>query len=186
MRWIILLAAAAIAIPFVISFVAPAGRVGAAVSARFLERPGGIPQEPTVKPAEINASTLFEWVTARETAPFARAYAWRVIPIDFAYIIAFGGFLALAAYFLATTAIAPGNLLGRAPITVWLICPALYALTDLLEDILIMTLLTRPEVIGDVSISALAVLRSVKIVTSALALLQVFVLGLGGNISPGP
>lgn len=182
MRWIILLGAAAIAIPFVISFVAPTSTVGVAVSARFLERPGGIPDEPAAKPTEINAKTLFKWVTDPDTAPFARAYAWRVIPVDVIYLIAFGGFLTLGAYLLATQTILPGNYLSHVPIAVWLACPTIYILTDLLEDALIVALLTRPALISDFAINALTALCSTKIASSALALLQLFVLGLGGAI----
>jgi hypothetical protein len=126
MRCIILLAATAIAIPFIISFVAPVKSVGAAVSARFLERPGGIPREPSGDPLPINKQTLYAWVTASDTATYARAYVWRVIPIDFIYILAFGGFLALGAYTLAS-GLAQTSLLGKLPILMWLVFPAVYA-----------------------------------------------------------
>jgi hypothetical protein len=102
MRFVILLAASAIAIPFVISFVAPASSVGAAVSAKFLERPGGIPPEPDKAPTTINKDTLQTWVMSARTAPHTRTYASRVIPIDLLYIVAFGGFLAIGAYSLAS------------------------------------------------------------------------------------
>jgi hypothetical protein len=71
--------ASAIAIPFVIFFVSPAHRVGVAVSARFLERPGGIPREPAEAPLPINKNTLRNWVTSGDTAAYARAYAWPMI-----------------------------------------------------------------------------------------------------------
>lgn len=185
MRWIILSAAAAIAIPFIVPILAPATEVGAAVSARFLERPGGIPAEPSAPPATIDATSLRAWATASGTSAYARAYARRVIPIDLCYIVALGGFLALAAHTLAISGIVPGNALGKVPIAVWLALPALYALTDLFEDLLIFALLTWPAVITDASVDLLAVLRAIKIGSSALALLQLFVLGLGGLLPFG-
>jgi hypothetical protein len=136
MKGIILLAASAIAIPFVISFVAPASSVGVAVAARFLERPGGIPREPAQAALPINSQTLHAWVTSGDTAAYARAYAWPVIAIDFLYILAFGGFLALGAHTLATVGIAAGNPLGKVPVLWWLAFPTLYAVADLLEDLL--------------------------------------------------
>jgi len=185
MLWIILSAAAAIAIPFIVPMLAPASRVGAAVSARFLERPGGIPAEPSSPPVPIDAKSLRAWATAAGTSAYARAYARNVMPIDLLYILAFGGFLALAAHTLATSGIAPHNPLGKVPVLLWLALPALYALADLFEDALIFALLTRPSVITEASVGLLAVLRGTKIGSSALALLQLFVLGLGGLLPIG-
>jgi len=179
-RWIILSAAAAIAIPFIVPMLAPASRVGAAVSARFLERPGGIPAEPGAPAVPVDAKSLRAWVTAAGTSAYARDYAWRVIPMDLFYIAAFGGFLALAAHLLATSGIGLGNPLGTTPVAVWFALPALYALMDLCEDALIFFLLTRPALITDASVGLLAALRAIKIGSSSLALLQLFVLGLGG------
>jgi len=180
MRWIILLATATIAIPFTIGFLAP--NSGAAVSERFLERPVGIPGEPSAGPAPLNAETLRAWAFSEKTKGYAHIYAWRVIPIDLVYLFAFGGFLAFAAYALASSEIAPGNVLGKVPVMLWLAFPALYVVTDLLEDILIMRLLSNPETIVPRLVNILSGLRWTKIVASGLSLLQLFVLGLGGAI----
>jgi len=180
MRWIILLAAATIAIPFTIGFLAP--NSGAAVSERFLERPVGIPGEPSAGPAPLDEKNLRAWATAEKTKGYAHIYAWRVIPLDLVYLIVFGGFLAFAAYTLASSEIAPGNVLGKIPLMLWLVFPALYVVTDLLEDILIMTLLSKPETIVQGWVNTLSGLRWTKIVASGLSLLQLFILGLGGAI----
>jgi hypothetical protein len=178
MKWIILLAAAAIAIPYTIAFIAPDR--GTAVSERFLERPGGIPAEAGKAP--LDHDKLRAWVTSGETKGFAQTYAWRVIPIDLLYLCALGGFLALAAHTLATTEIAPGNVLARIPVMWWLVLPALYVVTDLLEDSLIFTLLTNPASISNFLVGVLSALTATKIAAVALALAQIFVLGLGGTI----
>lgn len=180
MKWTILLAAATIAIPFTIGFFAP--NSGAAVSERFLERPVGIPGEPSASPAPLNAETLRAWTTSEKTKGYAHVYAWRVIPIDLVYLFAFGGFLAFAAYTLASTEIAPGSVLSNVPVMLWLVFPALYVIADLLEDILIMRLLSNPETIVPELVNILWGLRWTKIVASGLSLLQIFILGLGGAI----
>jgi hypothetical protein len=53
-------------------------------------------------------------------------------------------------------------------------------IADLLEDVLILVLLTRPASIGDLFINVLAFLRGSKIIASTVALVQLFVLGLAG------
>ena len=181
MRLIILLGAAAIAVPFVISFLAPASVVGAAVSDRFLERSSTIPPEPTTDPVPINAGNLRAWVTSGDTAGYARAYAWRVMPLDFLYLAVLGGFLALGAHTLAAVVAWPPTL-ANLPLWVWLIFPAAYIVADFVEDCLIILLMTRPSIISDFSVGALTFLRTTKIGSNAVAILQIFVLGLAGAI----
>jgi hypothetical protein len=181
MRCLIILAAGAITIPFFISSVA--AKAGAAVSERFLERPGGkITIEPSNSQVDVDETSLRAWVMSEKTKDYAHIYAWRVIPLDFAYLIALGGFLAVAAHTLALSEIAAGSLLGKVPAMLWLVFPAVYVVTDLLEDILIMTLLTKPASISGRTLELLAALRSAKIAGVAISLLQIFILGFGGAI----
>ena len=181
MRLIILLGTAAIAVPFVISFLAPRSVVGAAVSDRFLERSKTIPPEPSTAPVPIDESNLRAWVTSEDTAGYARAYAWRVMPLDFIYLIVLGGFLALGAYTLASAVAWPPTL-ARLPLWVWLIFPAIYIIADFVEDSLIIVLMTRPSKISSFTVDALTFLRNTKIGGNAMAITQIFALGLAGAI----
>jgi hypothetical protein len=180
-RSIILLAAAAIAVPFILSYLAPAAVVGAAVSDRFLERAETIPPEPGSPPKPINEDNLRAWVTSRDTKGYASAYAWRVMPLDLIYLVVLGGFLALGAYTLAA-GIAWPPLLAKLPLGIWLIFPVVYMITDLIEDSLIFLMMTRPSSISELTVQELTVLRNTKIFSNAMAITQIFALGLAGAI----
>ena len=183
MKSIILLATAAIAVPFIISSVASVKSAGTAVADRFLERSflqtPTIPPDPKTKPPPATADNLHAWVTSPETAGHARVYAWRVMPLDFIYLAVLGAFLALAATTLAST-IAWPPALATLPGWMWLIFPLAYMLADLAEDCLIITLMTRPASISNFTVDLLGVLRNVKIGANALAITQIFGLGLAG------
>jgi len=185
MKSIILLATAAIAGPFIISSVASVKSAGTAVADRFLERSfletPTIPSDPKPEPPPVNADNLHAWVTSPETAAYARAYAWRVMPLDFIYLAVLGTFLALAATTLAST-IAWPPALATLPGWIWLIFPLAYMLADVAEDCLIITLMTRPASISDFTVHLLSVLRNVKISANALAITQIFALGVAGTI----
>jgi hypothetical protein len=176
-----LLAAAAIAVPFIISFIAPASVVGVAVSDRFLERGRTISPEPGSKPKPINEDNLRAWVTSADTTGYASAYAWRVMPLDLIYLAVLGGFLALGAYTLASGVAWP-PLSAKLPLWVWLIFPVAYMIPDLIEDSLIFLMMTRPSSISELTVQALTVLRDTKIFSNAMAITQIFALGLAGAI----
>jgi hypothetical protein len=182
MKLIILLGTAAIAVPFIIAFRAPPSIVGTAVSERFLERSKTIPPEPTRDPLPINAGNLHAWVTSKETAGYARAYARRVMPLDFVYLIVLGGFLALAAVGLASTVAWPSTLARLLPLWVWLIFPAIYAIADFVENCLIIAMMTQPSRITKCTVRTLTYLRNTKIGSNAVAITQIFALGLAGVI----
>jgi hypothetical protein len=181
MKCIILLATTAIALPFVISILAPVKTAGSAVAERFLERSflqtPTIPPDPRPEPLPVTADSLHAWVTSPDTAGYARAYAWRVMPLDFIYLATLGTFLALAA-----TTLASGIAWPPAWGWIWLIFPLSYMLADVAEDCLIVTLMTRPASISQFTVDMLAVFRNVKIGANALAIAQIFVLGAAGAI----
>jgi hypothetical protein len=185
MKCIILLATTAIALPFMISFVAPVKTAGSAVAERFLERSflqtPTIPPDPKPDPLQVTANNLHAWVTSPDTAGYARAYAWRVMPLDFIYLAVLGTFLALAATTLASS-IAWPPLLAKLPWWTWLVFPLAYVVADILEDCLIITLMTRPTSISRFTVDMLAVLRNAKIGTNMIAIVQIFALGLAGAI----
>lgn len=177
-RAAILLGTAVIALMFVIPYVASISRTGFAVSTRFLERPGDIPCETGIK--ELNAENLRQWVTSDATARFAKAYAWQVMPLDLIFLAVFGGFLVVG----ATTLVALGlpAPLSKWPSSLWLICPLAYVVSDLLEDILIVVLMTIPAAISDTTVTVLAGLRGLKFLSSGLAIGQIYLLGIAGAI----
>jgi hypothetical protein len=177
-RATILLGTAVIALMFVIPLFAPIATTGFAVSTRFLERPGGIPGEADIK--ELNSNHLRQWVTDDKTAGFAKAYAWRVMPLDFVFLVVFGSFLAVGAHMLVSLGVPTP--LSRLPSWAWLILPLGYVVTDLLEDILIIVLMTAPAAINDATVTTLAALRNLKFVSSTLAIAQIFLLGIIGTI----
>jgi len=55
-------------------------------------------------------------------------------------------------------------------------------LADVAEDCLIITLMTRPASISNFTVDMLAVLLNVKIGSNALAIIQIFALGLASAI----
>ena len=141
MKSIILLATAAIAVPFIISSVASVKSAGTAVADRFLERSflqtPTIPPDPKTEPPPATADNLHAWVTSPPA-------------------------------------------LATLPGWMWLIFPLAYMLADLAEDCLIITLMTRPASISNFTVDLLGVLRNVKIGANALAITQIFGLGLAG------
>jgi hypothetical protein len=182
MKALILLATAAIALPFVISGMAQGNR---AVADRFLERtflkPPTIPPDDAEprkadEPPEVKLRT---WVTKNPEA--AQAYAWHVMPLDFLYLAVLGGFLALAANVLASGIAWPPGL-AKLPAWIWFIFPAAYVLADFVEDCLIVMMMSQPATITDRTINLLTAFRNAKIGANGLAIIQIFVLGLAGAI----
>jgi hypothetical protein len=186
MKALILLATAAIALPFLIAGMSQGNR---AVAERFLERaflkPPTIPPDDTEPrkadepPKVVNAGSLLAWVTKKPEA--AQAYAWHVMPLDFVYLAVLGGFLALAANALAS-GIAWPSALAKLPAWIWFIFPAAYVLADFVEDCLIVMMMSQPATISDRTINLLTAFRRAKIGANGLAIIQIFVLGLAGTI----
>jgi hypothetical protein len=129
----------------------------------------------------INAENLRHWVVSSDTAAYANAYAWCVMPLDFIYLAVLGGFLALGAHALASTITWPPPL-TKLPLRVWLIFPIAYAVADFIEDCLILLLMTHPSTISNFTVDLLTFLRSTKIGTNAIAIIQIFALGLAGVV----
>lgn len=155
-----------------------ASKCGPAVAQRFLERGNEIPLEGVLNEANLSA-----WVRNEKNAESVHGYARRVIPIDIAFLLAFGTFLAMAAKFIAATI--HWRILEASSVWWWLlaILPTLYVVSDLVEDVLIIQLLENPNGIHD-RFSFLRGVTSCKILTSIgafaqLAILLVLLLVLG-------
>jgi hypothetical protein len=180
MKAVLLLATAAIALPFLISGLASDHR---AVADRFLERafpgPPTLPTNDAQRPEVVDADKLRAWVVQNPEA--ANAYAWRVMPLDFLFLAVLGGFLALAANILASD-IAWPPALAKLPPWIWFVFPAAYVAADFVEDCLIVMLMSRPASISQGTFDMLTLFRNTKIVANGLAMVQIFVLGLAGVI----
>jgi hypothetical protein len=157
-----------------------ASKFGPAVAQRFLERGSEI---PGVGP--LNAANLSAWVGDERNAGFAHGYARRVIPMDIAFLLSFGTFLATAAMFIAATV--RWRLLEAGSGWWWLlaILPALYVISDFIEDVFIIRLLETPSGIQS-SFLFLRKVTSFKILMSAgafaqLAILLVLLFALGSS-----
>jgi hypothetical protein len=162
--------AAAITIFLSFAIAQEASKFGPAVAQRFLERGDVIPLQ-----GALDAVNLSAWVRNENNAASVRGYARRVVPIDIAFLLAFGIFLATAARYVAGTI--RWRILDANSLWWWLlaILPALYVVSDLFEDILIVQLLENPDVIQ----GRFHLLRSVtswKIITSIGAFIQLAIL----------
>jgi len=180
MRIVILLGTAAITLSFIVSIVANLPSSGRAVAARFLERTNSLPKQ-TEKPSEVTVNTLRDWITEGSTSGFSTAYAWKVIPLDFLFLISLGCFLGVGSSILASMTSWPAGF-SKIPLWVWWCLPALYMLADACEDTLIMLFLNKPMTITTNSLDLLTQFRSIKIWTNVLATVQVFLLGLGSYV----
>jgi hypothetical protein len=157
-----------------------ASQYGPAVAQRFLERGNEIPGV-----GSLDAANLSAWVLDETNAGSARGYARRVIPVDIAFLLAFGTFLAMAPIFLAATVRWPGSDAGSVWWWLLTVLPVLYVVSDFIEDILIIRLLENPTEIRS-RFSFLRKVTSLKILTSAgcfaqLAILLVLLLLLGSS-----
>jgi hypothetical protein len=177
MRFIILLGLLAVALPFIISQTAAS--YGNAVSERFLERPTAADPRYTVPPdvaqgPELTVDSLTNWV--RNHVDPAKGYVARVIPLDILYLVFLGTFLGLASTTLAGTIRWP-SVLEAVPTLIWWVLPALYIVSDFVEDSMIFTMLNWPSNIQDL-FNTLGNVRAVKIWSVGLGMAQVLVLSI--------
>ena len=137
---------------------------GKDVKARFLERGCTIPSSEKA----ITAANLKEWVQANPDA--AKKYVTPVIfPLDMLFVLAAGVFLGFASVLLAGRI----DTLSFIPMWVWWILPALYMIADICEGAAMISLLSRPDLIGGYGFAALRALTFTKLVTITLAISQV-------------
>jgi hypothetical protein len=137
--------AAAFALFLSFAIAQEASRFGPAVALRFLERGDVIPPSN----ADLTAFNLATWARDENNAASLHGYARRVVPIDMAFLLTFGIFLATAARVVARTV--SWRIMDPASDWWWAlaIMPALYVISDLFEDILIVQLLENPDAIQD-------------------------------------
>ena len=153
----ILCATLAIGVMFALPSVAV--RYGSDVVGRFLE-----------KGAPYNARSLRAWIAQHPEA--ARGYAFPILfPLDLVLLCSLTGFAAAASMALAPER---GVLAGSG--WLFLVIPLTYGVTDLVEDVLLATMLVSPSSITDGRVMVTQQITRVKIATAMLSLAQVFVL----------
>lgn len=156
MKIAIFLAAVAVALPFVIGQVA--NGIGPEVAARFLERDS------------YKAEGLRHFVKSEPDQ--ARGYAYPVLfPLDLLFMIFLGGFLAIAS--MASAESIPW-LRGFA--WAFVVAPAAYVASDLVEDVLLARMLTSLDVISESSVGWARTMTLLKFATSIIAILQTIAL----------
>jgi hypothetical protein len=153
----ILCATLAIGVMFALPSVAV--RYGSDVVGRFLE-----------KGAPYDARSLRAWIAQHPEA--ARGYAFPILfPLDLVFLCSLTGFAAAASMALAPERAVLGGL-GW----LFLVIPLTYGVTDLIEDVLLATMLVSPSSITDARVTVTQRITRVKIFTAMLSLAQVFVL----------
>lgn len=166
----ITLAAAAIVWPFIIALFA--SKYGTDVSARFLERGGNIPS--TGEP--LDRASLEAWLRLPANGPFLRPYAYLIMPLDLIYVCFVGGFLVCGALWLSAALTWPEPLSDLCSVSVCVL-PAIYILSDVVEDLLIMRILPQQDV-NEVVFGVMRTATKIKVVSFGTAVLQTVALGI--------
>ncbi|WP_316189908.1 hypothetical protein [Bradyrhizobium sp. SZCCHNS1054] len=156
---------------FVVSLVAD--RFGPDVGARFLERGTVI---PSMNNAALSAQSLSLWLRDSATARWLRAYRIFVIPLDFIYLLLLGGFLATGALSCADVIASPRALEPCLRALV-IALPILYIVADAVEDLLIVVVLGKSNLVSEGLFSAMRVATKAKLIFVSLALVETLALG---------
>ncbi|MGC2779942.1 MAG: hypothetical protein WA418_30310 [Bradyrhizobium sp.] len=166
----ITLAAAAIIWPFIVALFA--NKYGADVGARFLERGGNIPS--TGQP--LDHASLEVWLRLPANGLFLRPYAYLIMPLDLIYACFVGGFLVCGALWLSAALTWPEPLSYFRSVLVCVL-PAIYILSDVVEDMLIMRILPRQDV-SEVAFAVMRTATKIKVASFGAAVLQIVALGI--------
>ena len=140
-----------------------ASKLGFAVAVRFLERGSVIP--PGNLP--LTAETLERWRSDPDTRAFAQGYASQIMPLDIAFLLSLGCFFGFGSAVMAGQ-IGMSKYCG---LLLWAL-PALYVVSDLVEDILIRNVLLSPSPPANNFVSMRRA-TTAKMATSAACFLQI-------------
>lgn len=160
--------AAAISWSLIVSSIA--WQFGPDVAVRFLERGRSIPSTNE----NLSRGSLQRWMLSSVAhAVQAKGYAYFVMPADILYVLFLAGFLLSAS--ISLQQIIP-------PLSGWiyiiLICvfPVWYAIADLVEDFLIIYVLSRPKRVRQALFLVMRGSTVVKIAAASVSLIQVALL----------
>jgi len=154
---------------------------GEDVRARFVERMKYIPSFTAQgdqdgqhgNEAALNETNFAAWLAKPGNEASRRGYAFPVLfPLDILFLVALGSLLGMASLLLAAKV---GAVSGW-PVWVWWLFPVAYMVFDLLEDALLIALLTAPSLLNAGTFRALTAFTSGKIGTVTVAAGQVVLL----------
>jgi hypothetical protein len=144
---------------------------GAAVKARFVERSKTIPEGETGD-VPLNEQNLRQWISSYLES--AGGYASPVLfPLDILFLFALGIALATGSVFFARHAVLVSNVWP----VIWWIIPAVYLVSDFVEDVLLIGILKNPQQLTAQSFSSLALATNIKIKSVTAGFCQLAVLG---------
>jgi hypothetical protein len=174
MKSLILTGALTIAFSFITSSIISHFNFGSAVDARFIERSRTIPETNEA----ISAESLTRWV--KKNPAQAKSYAFPVLfPLDFLFLIFLGLFTAIASQMLIASIDWPPAF-RILPAWAGLIAPFVYIISDGLEDLIAIALLSVPNLINSLSVELLTISTTIKLISCTLALAQTIVLAVAG------
>ena len=159
-------------------------KFGEDVKARFVERLKYIPsfKAPGDKDgqqdseAALNEANFAAWLAKPDNQVSRRGYAFPVLlPFDILFLFALGSLLGMVSLLLAGQV----GVFSGWPVWVWWLFPIAYMVFDLLEDTLLIALLTVPSLLNGGTFRALSVFTSGKLGTVTVAAAQVVLLVLG-------
>ena len=159
-------------------------KFGDDVKARFVERLKYIPSfkvpgSPDSE-AALNEANFATWLAKPDNQASRRGYAFPVLfPLDILFLVALGSLLGMVSLLLAGQV---GPLRGW-PVWVWWLFPVAYLAFDLLEDVLLIALLTMPSLLNGGTFRALSAFTSGKIGTVIVAIGQVGLLALAWAVA---
>src|SRR5665213_837160 len=117
----------------------------------------------------LTASNLLLWISDPANQVNRRGYVAPVIlPLDILFLISLGSLLGCLSQLLASRI----GLIAGWPAMVWWLFPATYLVCDLVEDGLIVSLLSWPDTLNAISFAALRFFTVAKILTVTIAFLQ--------------
>lgn len=183
MRTVIVLAVLVAILHFGLRFyVTP--QLGEDVQARFIERSKFIPsiqaQHLPGNDGSLTASNLSLWLTTPANDYHRRSYvAPIVIPFDLLFLVSLGTLLGYASVLLANH-VGPVSHINPA---LWWVFPIAYIASDFVEDLLIIMLLTWPNLLSIISFRVLTTATVVKLITVTVAFAQGGLLFLGWLVS---
>jgi hypothetical protein len=139
---------------------------GAAVKARFIERPKTIPEGETGD-VPLNEENLRQWILSYPES--AKGYASPVLfPLDILFLFALGIALATGSVFFARHAVLVSDIWP----VIWWIIPIVYLVSDFVEDVLLIGILKDSQRLTAQSFSSLALATDIKIKSVIAGLCQ--------------
>ncbi len=144
---------------------------GAAVKERFVERSKTI-HEAGTGDIPLNEQNLHQWISSYPES--ARGYASPVLfPLDILFLFALGIALATGSVFFARNALLVSDVWP----VIWWIIPAVYLVSDFVEDVLLIGILKNPQRLTARSFSSLALATKIKIKSVTAGFCQLAALG---------